>query len=202
MSRLFFYKRACQFNEWIKSPIRNKYGTIIEERWWFIEEFIKDGLEIFLLENGFSLGKNIDKFKKNFAYWWFLQEQAYKKNKYVSYPIPLHRNHKYDLEKFFDTFDSENTDVFLQKWGCEGFCDDSSIGDIISSEIKYFIYCYIDIVSCTSIREVDLILQEEEESRLYREKMIKMGGVHNNNARHDYDASELGYFKGDRIMST
>ena len=203
MSRFLIHKTHAKFNEWIQSPIINIHGIVIDERWWFIEEFVEDGIVPFLSENGFSLGENINMFKKKLAYWWFYQEQAYIHNTSINYAKPSHRNHKYDLTKFFDTFDSENTDIFLRRWACQNFCDDSSIGDIISSEIRYFIYCYIDMKSSPSIKEIDQILQEENDAMIYREKLIKMGIVHLvQPTKHDYDASELGYFRGDRVMST
>jgi len=191
-----------EFNNWVNEPIRGLGGQFVENRSWFIEDFVRYGLEPFLLENSYTFGKNLNKFPRKLALLWFYIEKAYLTNKIVSYGKPKHRNHNYDRDKFFHIFDSDVFNNFLDTWAIEGFLDNSGIGSKINSEIKWFIYCWIDMESSPAREEIDKILNEEAEERKYREKILKAGGVnayHNN--RHDYDASELGYFRGDRVYT-
>ena len=190
-----------EFNNWVNEPIRGLGGQYVENRSWFIEDFVRDGLQPFLLENSYTLDKNLKKFPKKLALLWFYMEKAYLMNKIVSYGKPNHRNHTYDREKFFHIFDSDVFNNFLDKWAIEGFLDGSSLGSKINSEIKWFIYCWIDLESSPAREEIDKILNEEAEERKYREKILKVGVNAYHNNRHDYDVSELGYFRGDRIMT-
>ena len=124
-------------------------------------------------------------------------EKAIISNKYLEYDGPRHRNHPYDFSHFFHIFDTGYFNHFLEKWSIEGFCDDSEMGAKISSEIKYFIYCWIDLNSSPASEEVNQLLREEEEEKRYKEYILKQGPN-----RNEYDASDLGYYRGDRIMST
>jgi hypothetical protein len=191
-----------EYNNWVNEPIRGLGNQFVENRSWFINNFVIYGLEPFLLAHSYSLGKNLKNFPKKLALLWFYMEKAHLTTKTVSYEPPTHRNHTYDRNKFFYIFDSNIYNKFLDKWAIEGFLDNSGIGSQINSEIKWFIYCWIDLESSPAREEIDKILNEEAEERKYREKILKAGGLnayHNN--RHDYDASELGYYRGDRIMS-
>jgi hypothetical protein len=190
-----------EFNNWVNEPIRGLGGQFVENRSWFIEDFVRYGLEPFLLENSYTLDKNLKKFPRKLALLWFYMEKANLTTKIVSYGKPKHRDHTYDRDKFFHIFDSDIFNNFLDKWAIEGFLDTSSLGSKINSEIKWFIYCWIDLDSSPAREEIDKILNEEAEERKYREKILKVGvnAFHNN--RHDYDVSELGYFRGDRIMT-
>jgi hypothetical protein len=190
-----------EFNDWVNEPIRGLGGQYVENRSWFIEDFVRYGLEPFLLENSYTLDKNLKKFPRKLALLWFYMEKAYLTNKIVSYGKPKHRDHNYDRDKFFHIFDSDIFNNFLDKWAIEGFLDASSLGSKINSEIKWFIYCWIDLDSSPAREEIDKILNEEAEERKYREKILKVGVNAYHNNRHDYDVSELGYFRGDRIMT-
>jgi len=190
-----------EFNDWVNEPIRGLGGQYVENRSWFIEDFVRYGLEPFLLENSYTLDKNLKKFPRKLALLWFYMEKANLTNKIVSYGKPKHRDHNYDRDKFFHIFDSDIFNNFLDKWAIEGFLDTSSLGSKINSEIKWFVYCWIDLDSSPAREEIDKILNEEAEERKYREKILKVGVNAYHNNRHDYDASELGYFRGDRVYT-
>jgi len=190
-----------EFNDWVNEPIRGLGGQYVENRSWFIEDFVRYGLEPFLLENFYTLDKNLKKFPRKLALLWFYMEKANLTNKIVSYGKPKHRDHNYDRDKFFHIFDSDIFNNFLDKWAIEGFLDASSLGSKINSEIKWFVYCWIDLDSSPAREEIDKILNEEAEERKYREKILKVGVNAYHNNRHDYDASELGYFRGDRVYT-
>ena len=185
-----------EFNQWISDPVRENGGNLIEKRVYFLEKFVSV-LEIFLRKNNYTLGKNGKIFKRKLAYWWFYMEKAIRYNKHLEYDGPRHRNHPYDFSQFFNIFDTGYFNHFLDKWCIEGFCDDSEMGAKISSEIKYFIYCWIDLASSPASEEVNQLLREEEEEKRYKEYILKQGPN-----RNEYDASDLGYYRGDRIMST
>jgi hypothetical protein len=195
------YRIHTEFNNWINEPVRYIGGMLINNRTYFIEDFVTNGLEPFLYENMYSLGKNLQIFKKKLAYFWFFMERGYSKNLEVSYGKPNHRNHQYDLDKYLYIFDSDIYNNFLDKWALEGFLDNSDIGSKINSEIKWFIYCWIDMESSPAHEEIDKILYEEAEERKIKEKIQKIGVIAYYSNKYDYDISELGYFRGDRIMN-
>lgn len=196
-------RRQTEYEQWIQDPVYTLDGEIIDHRWEFIDVFCNT-LEKFLGDNGYRFGKNTGLFRRKFAYFWFFLEQAYWKNMYLQYDKPLHRNHDYDHTRFFDVIDMEIFLGFTTDNAIEGFCDDSDFGEHIRAELRYFIYCYIDLDNSPAHEEVHERLHQEAEERKLQEDMKKnphkyIGG--NGAPKHEYDVSELGYFRGDRIMT-
>lgn len=197
---MHYYRRnrlATEFESWIRDPVREVNGDLIDSRYALIEDFY-DSLKVFLWENGYSFGKNEKIFKRKLLYFWFFIAKACRKNMSLRYDSPSHRNHSYDFNKFCDTFDNEIFQPFLDSWSIEGFLDDSDIGTKMYSEIKYFIYTWIDLEKSPASQEIDELLQEEAEAKRLAELAKKNGGLLQTN-KYDYDVSELGYYRGDRI---
>lgn len=201
-----FYARRCQsrYEQWILDPIRTCEGSLLDSRYEYID-IVSDHLEEFLKVYGYTFGRHIDIFRRKLAYFWFFLETAYWKNKYVLYDKPLHRDHEYDYVKFCHVI---STDVFLEftsNAAAEGFCDDSEFGDHIRAELHSFVYHYIDLDKSPAHEDVHERLHQEEEDRKLQEDMKKNPhkyiGFHGNGVKYDYDVSELGYFRGDRIMT-
>jgi hypothetical protein len=197
VSSFKFHALKNDYNIWLQSPVRVTGAYPISDRCDYIDNFIMNGLAPFLKLHKYSLGKNLVRFKKNLAYWWYYTELGYKTHKVVVYNKPQHRDHKYDKEKFFDTITSDIFNTFFKQWEIEGFLDDSDVGRLTLHTIKYFIYTWIDLAASPAREEVDEILREEEEIRIMREK-IKKHGINSVHNRHDYDTSELGYYRGNR----
>jgi hypothetical protein len=199
-----FYKRLekNKYERWVLAPVRAIDGNIIEKRWIFIEDFCSK-LDSFLTERGYIFGRNEQIFRRKFAYFWYFSEIAYAKNLRVFYGNPLHRNHDYDSLRFFDIISFDEFLQFTNENSIEGFCDNSNFGERIRSELLYFIYHYIDIDKSPAHEEVHELLHQEEEDRKLREDMKKNPHKYLNggSAKYDYDVSELGYFRGDRIMT-
>jgi len=199
--KMYYHKKinAAKFEAWVTAPVRDLTGSIIEKRYYFIEDFVEE-LEKFLTPHDYTLGANKGKFKRALAHWWFYMELAAKSSKFVQYTKgPLHRNHIYDYAKFMDTFDTEIFEKFIEKYTISGFCDDSSeSGKMTCQELKTFIYYNIDMANSPAREEIDERLREEEEIRRAMADAVK--NPYKNN-RWDYDVSELGSYRGDRVMS-
>ena len=91
--------------------------------------------------------------------------------------------------------DTSDFNSFLIENSTHEFCDDSPLGLHIYHEIKTFIYNYIDIDASYATDEINTILQEIKDE-IDRMKLLSKAN------QYDYDQSELGYYKGNRIMST
>lgn len=188
---------ATEFESWIHDPVREVNGDLVDSRYKLIQDFYNH-LKVFLWENGYSFGKNENIFKKKLLYFWFFIEKASRKNMKITYITPLHRNHPYDFNKFCDTFDNETFQPFLDSWNIEGFLDDSDIGTKMYSEIKYFIYTWIDLEKSSASEDIDTLLREEAEAKRLTE-LVKKHGILTQTNKYDYDVSELGYYRGNRI---
>lgn len=174
----------------------------------FIEDFV-EGLENFLKglgRGGYTLGNNKGHFKHSFARWWFAMTRAARTGQFVSYEghRPYHRNHPYDYTKFMDLCDSAVFDPFVRRYTVYGFCDDeTSEGEMTRQELKMFLYYNIDMRNSPAREEIDKILREEEEEKREREEDINRSSYSGSGKRWgvaDYDVSELGVYRGDRIM--
>ena len=197
---MYYHKKinVAKFEAWVTAPVREITGKIIEKRYYFIEDFVEQ-LEIFLHLHDYTLGTNKVKFKRKLAHWWFYIELAASRLQTVEYTKgPLHRNHMYDYTKFMDTFDAEVFDEFIEKYTIVGFCDDSCSGEITRQELKIFIYYNIDMANSPAREEIDERLREEAENQKAMADAIKNPYKVN---RWDYDVSELGTYRGDRVMS-
>ena len=190
-----------RYEAWVVEPTRTLDGELIEHRCDYISEFVTAGIEPFLKRHQYTLGRNIKRFKNKLSMFWFFMTEAVRRGKYLQYEKPTHRNHKYDSAKFFDVFDNEIFPEFLDDWMIEGFLDDSEVGTKIAAEIKYFIYTWIDLDSSPAREEVDEILREEDERKRISERIKKEGYGFLQNKNYDYDAADLGTFRGDRVYT-
>lgn len=190
-----------KYNTWISGPIRAVGGELITHRYNYIEAFVISGIEPFLKSYGYTLGKNISTFKRKLALFWFYMNEANRKSTYIKYAAPRHRNHAYDSTKFFNIFDNELFPQLLDDWAIEGFLDDSDLGGKIYTEIKYFIYTWIDLENSPAREEIDEILREEEERKRLLERIKKEGYHFLQNKNYEYDVAELGTFRGDRVYT-
>jgi hypothetical protein len=200
-------KIASEFEKWVKTPLYDDVNyyyddndELIEEeysinRGIFIYQFVKLYLEPWLNKNKYTLGKNLRQFPSKMLHWWFFQNKEFNLKKPFTSITPKHRNLPLDFDSFFYMVDNEDFNRFLEANSTYEFCDDSPLGLYIYHRIKYFVYCYIDIDLSPASIEINTILQEIKDENERRKLLIK-------GQYHEYDQSELGYYKGNRIMST
>ena len=203
-------KEATEFEIWANTPLYSDSICECEEldnydsycdcvpppkRGTFINEFIKQYLEPWLVKNNYTLGKNLKRFPNIMLHWWFFQRKEFNLKKPRSKLIMKHRNHPLDYDTFFNMLDTSDFNSFLIENSTHEFCDDSPLGLHIYHQIKTFIYNYIDIDASYATDEINTILQEIKDE-IDRMKLLSKAN------QYDYDQSELGYYKGNRIMST
>jgi hypothetical protein len=204
-------KTSLEFEKWVKTPLYddgddgNDYdgddydGNDIYSitRGAFIYQFVKLYLEPWLNKNKYTLGKNLKEFPSKLLHWWFFQKKEFNLKKPFTSITPKHRNLLLDFDTFFFTLDISNFNEFLEANSTYEFCDDSPFGLYIYHRIKRFVYCYIDIDLSPASIEINMMLQDIKDENERRKSILK--GNHHHH--HDYDQSELGYYKGNRIMS-
>jgi hypothetical protein len=201
-------KEATVFETWANAPLYDVVSCGSEEceeyddcncvppkRGTFINQFVKLYLEPWLVKNKYTLGKNLKQFPNIMLHWWFFQKKEFNLKKPRSKLNIKHRNLPLDYDTFFHMLDNSDFNEFLISTSTYEFCDNSPLGLHIYHEIKPFIYNYLDIDASLATEEINAILQEIKDE-IDRMKLLTKTN------QYDYDQSDLGYYKGNRIMST